>query len=564
MKTQIDKLAKAIPTMFLAMLLVAACGNSGGADEAPDQEDSDDGQPVENVPLEYSLSGLRESDPLEVTILVILPEGGTEQSVESVTDGTHTAQIQPPVDSLINVFLSEPTNPDLRCVNTLPNGTGRIISGGTAQFEITCFYAWENVRVLVDGVEGTGLLRFSYITESGATIWTDPLDRNGTLTIPVPPGINAVTENDTLFLGILPPEDQECTAHPLNGIVIADEIPVFDVSCRGEERPIPYTVTGLRGMGGELTLNVTNEDGSIELSSYALERDGAFETEPVKQNAEYQMQVNAQPTSPDQTCVVDPATPSVLTTDDPDPIVVSCPSLHRAYSLERAAIQGQGPNSEIVLEGEQFGGVVEVQQSFDSAGFMDDLVELAAGLEQTELFTDYLNQQSPQGVIFSNETGFTYWLAAQSPKFQQAPGKAITHNADLTTTWRFRKVAGDASVTFVINRLRLLNLWLEHQANFGRLVAIADIAFRGYVGPDPLNAEEDERNIFFDAGGVVSLIGTADESPGGAGEVAWAKTVETNGETEIWSDANFEFNPAAGVGPYAGTPHWLASISTLR
>jgi hypothetical protein len=331
-----------------------------------------------------------------------------------------------------------------------------------------------------------------------------------------------------------------------NGFGIMGTEDVIDVAVRCGDATVGGTVNGLLGSG--LIVNLAREielNGNTQflvIETYDIGADGPFTFDTLLNIGEpYIVDVEQKPTDPDQECRVKNGT-GVIADSDVTDVEVVCGGPYRIYRFDNSLTWHE---SQGLLEGEKEGGVLHQIYFFDRG----PVVPLGgvSGLNTTELFQLHLDQPGGSGVVHSNETGKTYWLAAESP-----PGYGIhaqSHFVTLDTYWRFRKTADNARFRLEITKAHMLAYDDTHAAgSIGALWTGADMRIRG-IQPGA-TVEEDE--TFFNVHGGMYLAGQIDPADPAGRNTKWelVQKIAADAESELWSTSNFELDPEAGAEPY--------------
>jgi uncharacterized delta-60 repeat protein len=145
--------------------------------------------------------------------------------------------------------------------------------------------------------------------------------------------------------------------------------------------------------------------------------------------------------------------------------------------------------------------------------------------------------------VFSNETGFTYWVSTQAPSTVLAPGAVIGSSASLIQFQYFRKTKPDATLRVVVSKAlleaidenggvptRLECPWHRPGGNFfdclRTMWAWVDFNVEGFSFVD--------QRTFFKTGGFAEL---------GGYQRAWTRDAYTHGDAMVpfWNNASFGF-----------------------
>jgi hypothetical protein len=488
------------------------------------------------------------------------PECIDDHPLPLTTNGTFTADgVRLHTGRSYSVIVSQaPTDPVQRCELDHLGGT---VGSEDVSVVVTC-HRGHLIHYTVKGLEGSGGelgLVLSH-SEQGVEEHRYPLTDNGTFTAD---DTRVVAGWHYHFLIHQSPTDphQQCDVENDRGEVTTEDVTDVTITCSSGYE-FHYTVEGLQGSGGELLLTLSHTQLGVEQFSYPLTADGAFRAEGARRPAGwlYSFRVVIPPNEPAQVCNVENGFGEVTTHDVTDALVTcETPPLLRRYRFDdTSTFEGSSPLS----FGEQRELMGLDADYFYGTGPAVPLGTVS-GLDDNELFRLQLDGPGASGLVHSNDTGFTYWLAAESP-----PGSLTnpirSHYASLNTVWRLRKEDEDATFQLVVSQVRALGYvdspfsTPERSLRAGGEIAVHAHVFEdGAPNPAP----------FFSTHGGVYLVGEPDPNdiPGDRAETLWQVETHTNADVadELWAADDFDLNSAQGV-PALVQPEQVAYLSLRR
>ena len=538
---------------LLLGISLAGCWGSTSTDEQPDA--GEDGTPAgATYRVGFVISGLPAGEEVLVELADLTPP---------VAGTPNTSAAQSISASNGRTFFSNPV-PDGTAFAVHPNMAGessrlrcdvvndrlRTIAGSDiTDIEIRCVEG-HLLGGAIQGLRGADFFLQLTIAPYGRTV-SERFSADGPFAFS-----KAVATGESYQVTVSQPPtnpDQVCRVDNEAGVMGDADVTNIQVTCA--EASIGYNVTGLSGSGLIVSLALEVEVNGVR-SFLVVERgdvteDGEFTFDtPVNRGEEYHVAVYQQPSDPDQECTV----PAGIGTVDADLTMVEVrgPQPDRVYQFydNNTVTSGAPP----LYAGRKLGGVLEDSFVF-GPGPIIPLGNVVSGLATTELFQLQLDNADADGVVFSNLTGTTYWLAAESPRPNLDPTEAASrlnsHYAQLDTYWRFRKVTPGATFQLVLSDINLLAYHDVHQAGSGGvLIAEADLrvdAYRAYVSTY-------EEEPFYSAASDIELRGNEQRDPNNPfhGNV-WSLQSRTLATTDfsIFSADDFRFNGDAGVAGYA-------------
>jgi hypothetical protein len=222
---------------------------------------------------------------------------------------------------------------------------------------------------------------------------------------------------------------------------------------------VTYTVDGLLGAGlivglvSEVVINGNVEFIVVEEDHIGEDGEYTFDTW-LAPGEPYKVKVVQIPVDPDQFCPVKNAEGSVA--GDVTDVEIVCGGPVRTWRFDdtttlpdtdEATLDTHEPLAGDVL----FRGVLSEEYKFQEGPAIP--LGLLADLDVTELFKTYLDRPGGDGVIFSNLSGKTYWLAVESP---QLNFDNPSHHARLDTEWRLRKESESSDFKLTVTHVNML------------------------------------------------------------------------------------------------------------
>ncbi len=379
--------------------------------------------------------------------------------------------------------------------------------------------------------------------------------------------------------------DQECRIDGDSSGAV-DESDVFGVRVLCEQQTIGGEVVGLIGSGMEVTLSIDKENGGstivFDVESLPIDANGAFEFEGVLSDGTYyEVAVRTQPTNPGQECTVENG--SGIVEGPVSDVVIRCPATRRVFwyhdvntmrTISRDFPFGK-PLRCVDTSGEPVFDVHEYPMSL-TVGFGG-----VANLQNLPpYFRDYLDPAPTEGVVYSNASGFTYWLGVDSGSMATVrpagepdpvdsefacsgmyegpippwPGNIRwnQNSAGLATGFRLRKDSESATITFRISKINLIGFIdaattpCDDPACLPQINPATDIDFFVYT----IDARTEERQLVHHQGGTVFLLGGLEEenSISGLRVPTWRvhTVTDSTANVTLFTDGNFEVYPAFG------------------
>ena len=466
-------------TMIFISSILTACG--GGGDDTSETDESDNMSTGTNYVVSGKLSDLQGSGTVDIRLHLyfsrdVSTTGDDEfisREIVTTGNGNFTFSMTAPDGASYYVsVIDQPDNPLQRCdgeSGTIENGNieSGTITGSDVSVSIICENAY-TVSGTLTGLASGKSVHLSHtvdgygVGEPVGSNSSQTLHANGNFVIEYPH--KAGEEYNIGILQGFPPNsatEQRCdisingAANPslyfITGIIDTTNVTNIEVDC--DSYTLSGTVTGLLGDGITLALDVDEVFGGatpvLGKELLSLDQNGAFKFEfQFKPGDFYRVRVILQPSTPDQTCMVE--NESGLITAAVTDIVVRCPNPKRTYLYhdhESYKTRSEtSPHGTPLRIGEQTGGVLDDVYSYPKTipvplGFI-------SGLNVNELFQLHFNDSKPTGAVHSSETGESYWLAVESNTF--------LHQVELHTTWRLRKVAEDTTFKLQISAVNML------------------------------------------------------------------------------------------------------------
>lgn len=430
---------------------------------------------------------------------------------------------------------TQPSNPGQEC--TVENGTGSITNANVSNIVVACERG--TVSGTVTGLNGdTITLALDIDTEFGGA---RPLLDFETLNISADGEFEfdaVLDEGDWYRVDVRNPVGStapDCTVINPTG-TMQGTVDNVRVEC-GDLATIGGEVVNLFGSGLELRLIEIAETntGTVEtdVEDMPIASDGPFEFATALRIGDgYRVEVATQPEIPTQECRVENDNGEIE--DDVTDVRVDCGGPHRFYRFDDStSIQ----EDEGLQQGDVYFG--EFTEFFVFGTGPAVALGSVSGLDGSELFETFIDGPLASGVVFSNETGFTYWMAAES-------GSQPSHYSRLNTRWRLRKESEDAEFTLYITRVNLLAYDAGHSPSSpepGSLRASANLAIRGVLP----GATPDDDEVFFEQQGEIELLGRRSETNSLRTDWTLEPRVDSGALDELWNASNFQLNDAAGV-----------------
>lgn len=306
-------------------VVLAGCGAGGNGAPAPPVSPTPAPAPAPPPPppppptftVGGTITGLRGAAG------VVLANAAEQLSVAA--DGAFTFATAVPAGTAYGVSVAtQPADPAQTCV--VANGSGVIASANVDTVQITCTTRTFSIGGSVSGLaSATGLV----LRNNGADDLAIAADGLFTFATPVASGA------DYAVSVAAQPAGATCTPSQGNGTVAAEAVTNVVIACSALTHTIGGSVTGLAAQdpssAGLVLVNNAGERLSVRAS-------GAFVfPTPVAHGAAYTVAVATQPTSPAQTCLVDPATAhGDNVTTDVTTVAVQCLAVNTAGNLDPA------------------------------------------------------------------------------------------------------------------------------------------------------------------------------------------------------------------------------------
>lgn len=541
---------------FMSALL-AGCPWEGGSED-------DDGNPDWSPDGSYSVGA-------DVTGLSgNLPDGGFAAFLLTRTDASGVEQVSSLLvpddgpfvfaDLLLDgdqyaVSFRDASDFGVRC--EVSNGEGVIAAANVTDIAIVCTPAY----MLSGRVRGLDV--------TSSTGMVAEVLRNGAATVPYNTGFRP---DETFFSagdnGFLPgdtyevrvasqPVDGKTTCEVDNGTGTFGAADITNVVFYCNHATISYTVTGLLGTGLIVSLTTEVEENGhaqmLVVEKDEVEEDGE-RTFAIRIGAgePYEVKVWQQPVGPDQECLVENGVGRISgrgTDLDVTDIEVNCPLPLRKYRFDTTGTlphPADDPPPMPLHGGELLGGVLYDEYAFGSGPAVP--LGSVSGFDTTELFRVYLDSGPQGGIVYSNDTGRTYWLAAISPS--KLASDSWSHYVSLDTVWRFRKVSETTSFRLEVTAVNMLafdDTHFQGDEAFGELWAGADLEVRAHeVDGFDVAAEP-----FFTAQGGMFLEGT--RAPSDPAATHWELVpLIVGSDVDLWSADDFKLDRSASPGGALG------------
>ncbi|MDH5214341.1 MAG: hypothetical protein OEY04_08955, partial [Gammaproteobacteria bacterium] len=329
----------------------------------------------------------------------------------------------------------------------IENRGGSIANANVTNVLVSCERALP-LRVQVEGLKGTGLDLENTITDDFAI---DPtrypivnrlfVNSNGESTFSV--GLKTLESYSVTVVSQPSSPDQTCRVYAGEGTV--GGTPPDPVEVRCGDATVGGTVTGLLGTGLGLALfgtyDVNGVPTEFELENLTVDEDGEFEFEvTLSDETEFEVRIYRQPGDPDQECIVENGSGTIQGGQNVDDVHILCPRPVREFRYDDdRTIRTPYP----LKRGRHVDGAMLDEFKFASGPVIP--LGSVVGLQDTPLFQQYIDRPGGDGAIYSNKSGFTYWLVAESPFGVGIPSvkpgglDPYNHFATLRTIWRFRK-----------------------------------------------------------------------------------------------------------------------------
>ncbi|MDH4048039.1 MAG: hypothetical protein OEW68_06610, partial [Gammaproteobacteria bacterium] len=436
----------------------------------------------------------------------------------------------------------------------IQNGSGTV-SGPVDDVFVQCFPS-QPLRVQVSGLTGFGLQLRNTITDDFAIdpgqypiFDTLPVNTNGELVFPMSlkSGESYSVTVDAEPSG----PDQTCRVYAGEGGVFDTPPDPVEVVCG--DATVGGTVAGMLGTGLGLALNATVDVNGVptefELENLTVDEDGEFEFEvTLSDETEFDVTIYRQPSDPDQECIVENGSGTIQGGQNVDNVRILCPEPLRKYRFDNG---GTFSTDNPLRGGEQRGGAFYADYVFDGVTAIP--LGTVSGLSNRELFERYLDFDESLGVLYSNRSGFQYWLAVESPPAFGATTPeeydTLDHLVGLDTLWRFRKSSEGATFRLVISAAHLLayadSPLPRARDGVGRMNAQNYLNIHAYR----LSGGQQVDGPFFYKQAATMLTGRYDPANTTSTSIGWELdiVVDSDALEALWTAADFDFNEAAGA-----------------
>src|SRR5690606_22229528 len=270
-----------------ALALSAACSNGTGSVDRQSGEQVEPPPAAAQFTVSAAVSGLRGAG------LVLQLNSANDLSVEA--DGLATFDAQ--LTDGANYAVSVAAQPQSQTCN-VTNGSGVIAGADVVDVLVECSVVQSPqyaVGGVVNGLQGSGLV----LRNNGADDLAVALDGPFAFAIRLAEG-----SSYSVTVAIQPSAPaQTCTVANAAGVVGAADVADIEVACSTNQYTIGGSVSGLRGSGLVLQLEVEGERSQREITA-----NGSFDFPlAARSGASYVVSVRAQPRNPAQTCSVENA-----------------------------------------------------------------------------------------------------------------------------------------------------------------------------------------------------------------------------------------------------------------
>jgi uncharacterized delta-60 repeat protein len=423
------KLQRSTAVAVLGLLFLAACG--GGNDGAsPPQPAAPVPTPAPTpapAPATYTVGGTVTG--LRGATALVLDEAGELLTV--AVDGSFTFATPRTAGAGYDVkAATQPTDPWQTCV--VANGNGVVAAANVTDVQVTCTTNRYPVGGTVIGLAGaTGLV----------------LQNNGGDDLPIAAeggfAFAAPVESGASYQVVVArqPVGATCAANRASGTITDAAVSTVLIQCSALTYTIGGSVTGLSPQAPASAGLVLVNNGGDRLPIFDSGR-FTFPT-PVPHGAAFTVALAIQPTSPPQTCVVDPATAHAQSvTADVTTVEVRCLTLNTAGSLDTAF----GTNGVVVIDFEAArgadttpsallqpaDGALLIAGTTDSAASKDfALLRVGADGKRDATF----NRGANDGFVRTNIASGTNSIDYARAIGRQSDGRLIV--AGYTSTWDF-------------------------------------------------------------------------------------------------------------------------------
>ncbi len=536
-----------VAALIATVLLVAACG--GAAPEQPQDGGDDGGDSAggDTYTVSITVSGLDAPVHPDVFFAMLFSynDAGDRRNgiIGANSNGVITFAETLANDRTYEVTFRDSSDDSMSCV--IDNGSGTINGANVTNITATCVPSYTVSGQEIGATPKLQIFHNGVIVPDFLIRYTSGDKRFRT------PGNKGFLPGDTYSVAVSPESGMVDTCKVRRGSGVMGNADVSNVEVNCSASSIAGTVTGLIGTGLRLSLSAELEIGpgmlqDVEMLDIA--EDGEFEFEQlVPEGGEYRVAVEVQPSDPGQECLIENG--EGIVEDDVTNIEVRCPQPLRMYRFDDAFTRHTGTP---LSGGEKLEGVLDESFVF-GPGPAVQLGEVS-GLDTTELFQVQLDNDAADGIVFSNRSGYTYWLAAESRRDMFAPDPTYSSFASISSTqlatlWRYRKRSPAAAFRLELSQINMLGYHDTHLlANTNQLTASAFLqvaAHRRAAGGDF------EVEPFYSAASDISLVGrNASNQSGPGASNAWnlESQVLATADYPIWSQDDFVLNPNAGIG----------------
>ncbi len=507
-----------------------ACG-SGGSSEGPA---APDGGATVTWRVTGELSGLASS----TVNLHLISGAGT--SIITVGNGSFEFPVRVPNGSDWDVGAqpdSLPTDPHQRC-DLAERPVERIESD--LHVRVICRNSY-SVGGRVEGLHGTGLiLHMDYVGDLDLFVY-DEIETNRDFTF-----FRRLVDGESYEVKVYQAPSgptQGCVIDNATGVIAGADIANVIVRCG--EAQLSYSVEGLAGDGLIVGLSAETDDAPDQeppslhpAEQHPVPADGQYSFDYLfEDNQAYEVRIVQQPQAPEQECEVVDAT-GRIGANAPLP-TVRCPTVLRKYRFDNSQTID---DAEGLVAGSISAGPLYVEHAFENGAAIP--LGVVSGFADEEIFQALIDREPRTSAIYSNTSGFTYWLAAvsPSPRYNTRP-RIMSHWASLDTHWRMRKKSADAKFTLEFTEVHALGHYDTASIHTAMMMATALQAIRAYTYRS--DGTIDSAGPFYSIQGGISLLGVSNDGT----TVKWELREETlaTADHELWSINDFDLDPARGV-----------------
>lgn len=435
-------------------LALAGCGGGGSSDGTPDPSPDVDGT---TYAISGTIDGLQ-AGPMELKLVVIVRLGdGTDdvrEEIISVGNGPYAFTLRAPASAQALLFPSAGLLAPKQACRATPRGEGAATDwqSQAIQGDQVVAFRCGPVHFLRGTATGTAPLGFKMLellidgqlatAPAGVTVPGPFVFPNYGPDTPVSLGGIMAGENY-----LLRPVDDGKRCRVLNGAGVMPARDVEDVVVECGLQTVRYQVIGLVGSGLQVSLTATIPGQPAALQETRTHAaDGTFEFEAeLNEGDTYAVTVTVAPTGPKQECSVEKGEGVVADADVTD-VVVRCPGLLREWRF-------YGPNASQDRLGRSTSGVVYDTYLYPEPTIGNTVPSVPLDLQHLDLdiYKNLFDLPGAQMGVYSNETGKTFWVAAETPS-----ANLSARLTRLTTYWWMRKTKDIATVKFQIT-----DVWLD-------------------------------------------------------------------------------------------------------